>query len=162
MISQAKALALKLHGEQRYGNKPYVAHLEAVVGVLVNFGFTSEEWLSAAYLHDVIEDCAKEITDKYMLREEIRNEFGSTVSNLVWAVTGVGHNRKTHNADITEKIATYPDAAILKLADRVANVEAGDEAYHAMYLKELATFEQTIRSHVPAEMWDRLLRAFQV
>ena len=52
----AKAFAIKAHGEQRYGDLLYAAHLAAVEEVLLRFGFRDEALLNAAWLHDVVED----------------------------------------------------------------------------------------------------------
>lgn len=149
-----------------WGGESYMdAHLRKVVAVILHFseellafGVTREELdalIRAAYLHDTVED-----TDATI--RLIARKFGRLVAKLVWAVTGVGDTRKIRNADMQRKIKKYVLAAILKLADRIANVEGSTEGtkHREMYYRELASFETYIRPHVPAAMWDRLIAAF--
>lgn len=166
MIEEAKQFALVCHGRQMYGDKPYVHHLQAVVNVLGDFRNHIEVYtdsddydrfdrlVAAAWLHDTVEDTPASI-------EHIQVRFGHSVANLVWAVTGIGSNRKERNAEIYRKIEMYPRAAVLKLADRIANVEASEtySSHRSMYLKEQKEFEAVVRRHVPESMWARLDRA---
>jgi len=153
-----KAAAIAAHGDQRYGNKPYWRHLQDVEDVLKDFGFVSSDYQAAAWLHDVVEDTAITIDD-------IHNQFGKEVSRLVWAVTGEGHNRRARQASIMKKLHNTKEACPLKLADRIANLEAAVQEGNvqgkfAMYHKEQAEFAKVVQKHVPAEMWDRLVRLF--
>lgn len=151
-VQQAREFAIAAHGEQRYGDKPYESHLAAVVQIMDDFGLPAE-FKVAGWLHDVIEDTEATVAD-------ISEAFGDRVARLVWAVTG-GGDRESHVASIHRKIAAYPDAAVVKLADRIANVEScrrGDR-HSLRYSREHATFEATIRQHVPAVMWKRYVQA---
>lgn len=151
---EAREFAVAAHGEQRYGDNPYETHLTAVVRNLEDFGF-SEEYKAAGWLHDVIEDTDRSIGD-------ISATFGARVAQLVWAVTG-GGDRASHIASIHAKIATYPDAAVVKLADRIANLEAccrGDK-HSIRYNREHDDFAAAVRSHVPIGMWARYLKALK-
>lgn len=153
------AAALHAGEGQLYGGKPYgEAHLAKVEQVLLDFGYTSMTWRRAAWLHDVIEDCLKHLTPAERL-EIVRERYGERVSELVWAVSGIGPNRKARNADIYAKIAADPEAAILKVADRIVNVEQtiADRSPHiGMYLKEAEEFEVKVARHAPAAMRTRL------
>lgn len=154
-----KAAAIAAHGMQRYGDKPYWRHLQDVEDVLKDYGFTSSDYQAAAWLHDAIEDTATTY-------EDIATNFGNEVAVLVFAVTGVGHNRKTRQASIMKKLHNTKAACPLKLADRIANLEAAIEEGNSqgkfsMYYREQADFERVVRRHVPEEMWDRLERAFE-
>ena len=150
--ARAREFAIERHGTQRYGDRPYADHLTQVVAVLIDFGF-SGPYLCAAWLHDVLEDTPTTL-------EEIRREFGPEVAKLVDAVSG-GGDRQNHIASIYKKIGAYPDAAYVKLADRVANVEAcrlGDK--HALrYLREHESFAAAVRPFVQCEMWNRYEKA---
>ena len=153
-----KKAAIAAHGDQKYGKLPYWRHLQDVEEVLADYGFTSVEYQAAAWLHDTVEDTATSIDD-------IFNHFGPEVSKLVWAVTGVGHNRKTRQASILKKLHNTKAACPLKLADRIANLESAikegnSSGKFAMYHKENEAFEKVVRKHVPEEMWNRLERAF--
>lgn len=154
----AEAVARHWHGRQRYGNgRPYPdEHLAFVVQVLRDCGFGDDEDLIAAgWLHDILED-----TD--FSSPEFLRIFGREVFVLVDACSGFGKNRAERNARIYRLIQETPRAAIVKLADRIANVEASapGSGYRSMYWKEIDGFDQAIRPHVPDRMWARMLRGF--
>ena len=119
---KARNLALEKHKNQRYGIYPYEVHLTNVVSVLLHFGFTFEEdelIISAAWLHDIIEDTA--IDEAY-----VSTHFGEEICEIVSAVSNHRDeaNTKLENKRITfSKIAINEKAIIVKLADRIANVE---------------------------------------
>ncbi|UTC29655.1 GTP pyrophosphokinase [Bajunvirus bajun] len=161
--------AAEAHGDQQYAGLPYSYHLEKVEGILKEFGFTGEDWIAAARLHDVIEDTMKDLTPEER-REIVRKKFGADVTLLVWAVSGIGPNRKARNESIYAKLAEYPRACTLKVADRIANVEASVKdpgtgqvniGMAKMYLKERARFREVCRNHVIKPLWDRLERAYE-
>jgi guanosine-3',5'-bis(diphosphate) 3'-pyrophosphohydrolase len=150
--------AAEKHEGQRYGERPYTVHLAAVREVLRWAGFADGHPLATAgWLHDVIED-----TDA--TREEVAARFGEEVAGLVWAVTGVGKNRKERNESAYAKIRACPDAATLKLADRIANVEASAEVPEklAMYRKEWPAFRDALQGLGLPSLWDRLRAALGV
>ena len=153
-IPNAETFARSAHDGQRYGGKPYVWHLEAVVQVLRDAGY-ADEYLAAGWLHDVSEDVGVSIST-------LRRYFGDRVADLVKACTGVGRNRKERNACIYDRIASYPDAAVVKVADRIANVEAAQRgSSHAeMYLKEAIAFHENVAVHAPESLRRRLNRAY--
>ena len=153
-----REFAARKHANQRYGDQPYTVHLAAVREVLRDMGVLDNEPLAiAAWLHDTIEDT--ETT-----REEIEEHFGEEVVSLVWAVTGVGKNRKERNTNAYEKIRAYPLAATLKLADRIANVEASAHVPDklAMYRKEWPSFREALQGMGDARLWERLGKALGV
>lgn len=149
-IDLAKDFAVTAHGDQLYGELPYVHHLASVVDVLADYT-ASEELLAAGWLHDVLEDTP-------VSRAEIEGAFGRLVSSVVWACTGVGFNRATRNASIYQKIALFPHAAIVKCADRIANVEHSKPGskHRMMYARENQSFGSVIQPLVPPAMWQRL------
>ena len=118
-VLAARAFAERAHGDQRYGAAPYVAHLDAVAGVLLRFRpDEDEELLAAAYLHDVVEDTAVTLP-------ELQEAFGYRVAELVHAVTSEpGETRKERHGKTWPKVVETEGALRLKLADRIANVEA--------------------------------------
>lgn len=149
----ARAFAAAAHRAQKYGDQPYTVHLSAVREVLHGFGFRGDI-LTAAWLHDVVEDTPTQVGT-------LDSAFGRNVADLVWAVSGFGVNRKERNANAYAKIRELPEAAILKLADRIANVEASrtDPTRLAMYRKEQPGFEQALKGLGDARMWARLRTA---
>jgi (p)ppGpp synthase/HD superfamily hydrolase len=151
--AKARRLAEERHAGQRYGDQPYTVHLTAVRAVLASFGHGGDLGV-AAWLHDAVEDTAT-------TREEIAVEFCAEVAALVWAVTGVGRSRKQRNASAYEKIRSHPPAAILKLADRIANAEASRDQPDKlrMYRSEQEGFEQALAGLGDERMWARLRAA---
>jgi len=155
MQDRARSFAVSAHGDQIYGeDQPYERHLEAVVEVIRSWT-DDPELVSAAWLHDTLEDTATAFA-------ELADEFSPRVANLVWAVTAEGDVRTEKMAAIYRKIEACPDAALVKLADRIANVEAAPlgSRHRQRYAGERTGFEKAIRPFVPASAWDRLDRAY--
>lgn len=151
-IWEARDFAIKAHGNQLYGGEPYGVHLFAVVSVARDFGCTNAQW-KAAFLHDVLEDTAA-------TSDQILDLFGEDVLRIVYACTGEGEERRDRVACIYRRIAEHPPAALVKLADRIANVEAATPGGHhwRRYKSEQPDFRAVIRPHVPEAMWQRLER----
>lgn len=116
IVHRAKVLASKLHANQRYGVHPYIVHLAAVARKVEQAG-GSPELIAAAWLHDSLEDTP-------ITQDELRAQFGNTVADVVWAVTGEGKNRKEKLASVIGKIANTPGADLVKSADRLCNTQA--------------------------------------
>lgn len=153
-IYEARNFAMNAHGDQKYDGQPYGVHLFAVAQVARDFNCSIAQW-KAAFLHDVLEDTAA-------TSDEILDLFGDEVLSIVYACTGEGESRYERNQSIYAKITAYPEAALVKLADRIANVEAsvrGDQHW-TRYNGEMDDFRAIVRQHVPPEMWERLERAF--
>lgn len=140
-IDLAIEMALAAHGNQRYGEVPYKKHLEHVQDVLKRFGFSNEEDLViACWLHDTLED-----TDlKY---EAVQKIFGEGVADTVFRVTDEpGCDRTERKTKTYPKIRGHRAATIVKLCDRVANVEASKSApkHFEKYKKEHPSFQKGI------------------
>lgn len=151
---RAREYAVKAHREQQYGTRPYHFHLDAVVEVLRRFGHCDRETVAAGYLHDVLED-----TDA--TRDALAREFGDGVAAVVDACTdGDGANRKERKERPYRLIPRTPGALLVKLADRIANVEASVASNWSllkMYRKEHREFERRLRGPTAAEpMWTHL------
>lgn len=117
-VRAARSFALEAHADQRYGDEPYQVHLAAAVAVLRRFGVSDPDLLSAAWCHDTLEDTTA-------TREGLEGAIGARAAELVWRVTNeAGHSRSERNAATYPKLVADPDAVLVKLADRVANVEA--------------------------------------
>lgn len=156
--------ARRRHRFQRYGGGPYESHLIRVKEILVEFGFDDFRWCAAGLLHDTIEDTGT-------TRGEIEERFDSSiwsgplVSELVWAATGIGATRRERQNDIRRKLRTFPEACPLKVADRIANVEASlasdGKAFARMYLAEAEQFDEIASADtVPSAMRSRLVVAY--
>jgi hypothetical protein len=81
---------------------------------------------------------------------------------MVWACSGIGRNREIRNATIYAKISMMPAAALIKTADRIANVENAEigSSHAEMYLKERTAFYANVAHYVvdDYEMPDLLAR----
>jgi (p)ppGpp synthase/HD superfamily hydrolase len=169
----ARDLALKLHAGQTYGGGngalPYSFHLAAVVGVLARFGcgdvvgVVDVALFIAAWLHDTLEDTAA--TDGTLRAGLAPRGLGwhtpmehaaiHRAVTLVHAVTdptgedGEKLSRREKLALVIAQVqAAGPDAVTLKLADRIANVEAsvlGASPLLAMYQQEYPAFREGLR-----------------
>lgn len=151
-VQAAKKFAELIHQDQRYGHEPYLVHLQDVVDVLlIEFGVTDKDELSAAFLHDSIEDTGVKV-------ETIADLFGARTAELVEAVsdeqinkaTGQPYkNRKERKAATYPKIKSTPGATPIKLADRIANLRHAIQANNApmfyMYKKEQPEFMKALR-----------------
>jgi guanosine-3',5'-bis(diphosphate) 3'-pyrophosphohydrolase len=160
MIKKARAFALKAHNVQVYGDiYSYFKHAEDVYKILLRFGFTEDkdlDLLVASFLHDVIEDTCYSYND-------LKKEFNINIAEIVYCVTDeLGKNRKEKKEKTLPKIRSNPKAVILKVADRMANVEFGlsEGSRHVdMYRKEYRDFVYQLRIHRQVdEMWEHLER----
>lgn len=145
----------RYHQDQMYGESPYVHHLSAVDQVLQPWYDEAHPLRIASWLHDAIEDGDALFMD-------LEKMFGPIVANLVYCVTNeAGINHKERAIKTYPKIAGCPDAIVLKLADRIANVEHSIStfSYHGlMYVKEHPGFRKALFNDEHA--WD--LRVFDL
>jgi|AntDeeMinimDraft_6_1070357.scaffolds.fasta_scaffold10908_2 (p)ppGpp synthase/HD superfamily hydrolase len=142
VLQRAKDFATEAHKGQKYGDSPYTYHLVQVTNVLSRFGFEQEHLHAAAWLHDVVEDTEATLQD-------VKTIGGSKVEEIVARVTDQpGKNRRERKAKTYPQIAECVDATIIKLADRVANVEnciqKGNRGLLSMYIQEHAFFRDTL------------------
>ena len=123
LIDRAFAVADKAHsGVKRRSGEPYITHPLNVASLLGELGLDSES-ISAALLHDVVEDT--EIT-----KGEIESQFGEEVANLVDGVTKLGQitfsTMEEQQAENLRKmlLAMSQDirVMIIKLCDRLHNM----------------------------------------
>jgi len=159
-VARARDLALVAHGSQQYGDQPYRVHLEAVLSVLSRFGVEDEAILAAGWLHDVLED------NRSVCRIDLERSFPEAVVAIVDACTdGEGESRDERKKRSLGLIPQTHNAIVVKLADRIANVEASvqgnDEGKLAMYRGEHGKFSRTLRASpsdraFAAAMWDHL------
>jgi len=165
IVAKARLFAQMAHGSQQYGTVgPYSVHLEDVERVLAQYT-QSDDLKAAAWLHDVIEDTEYKSLEGH--------GFPDYVVELVQAVTDEpGKNRKERKAATYKKIIDVPDAVVLKLADRIANVEAcrknnNNPNLLAMYRSEHPAFLAALRDAPVTRvkdirvMWDRLITALR-
>lgn len=150
--------ARSFHEGQAHGHRPFIQHVSEVVGVLKRFGADTEDLLVAAWLHDVVEDTPATL-------DHVEEHFGSRIRELVDALTdvtreelldalpeeeklGAQFNRAARKSATLLKTAACPGARIVKLADRIANVEytiaSGEKKFLRMYQQEREEFERML------------------
>lgn len=115
LIERARRVAEKAHegAYRKKTNIPYVTHPFRVAGRVALAG-GSPAAIAAAYLHDVVEDTDYDISD-----------FPDEVLEIVALVTR--DKRIESKADFIKRTfaSGNKDAALVKLADRIDNVEEG-------------------------------------
>jgi len=148
---EARMVAVLAHSNQRYDEIfPYEKHLDDVVDSLKRCGF-SGKYIIAGYLHDTIEDDA-------LSNNKIKKHFGLEVAEMVYCVTDeLGRNRKKKKAKTLPKTASNSQAIVIKLADRIANMEHGGKL--DMYAEEHDEFKGALYHNTPDDakvMWDHI------
>lgn len=130
MIKRALSVATSAHaGQMRKSGEPYIIHPVAVAAYVAEQGYDAET-VTAALLHDVVEDTPVTL-------DEIRQQFGDSVAQLVDGVTKLGEvgygsdpggsdARKASSTENMRKLflAMTEDlrVIIIKLADRRHNM----------------------------------------
>jgi len=121
LLLRALAFAAHKHRDQRRKDaeaSPYINHPIALAEVLAREGgVTDIEVLAAALLHDTIEDTAT-------TTEELREQFGARIADLVGEVTD---DQALPKADrkrlqIERAPALSRGARLVKLADKICNL----------------------------------------
>lgn len=125
LIERALDLAISAHCDQRrkLSGTPYVSHPIMVAWTLLQAGFTDENWLAAALLHDVIEDTA-------VTREELAQQFPAAVIAIVDEVseqkldaTGQKRSWSARKQDHLEQIrGASAGGRAVTLADKLHNL----------------------------------------
>ena len=134
----ALAFATHWHGDQRRpAGEPYVEHLQEATAFLTRgAGVTDPDLLTAAVLHDVVEDTPCTLA-------EVSSTFGTRVASLVDWVTKAD-DREAYLA----RLRTAPeDAVLVKLADRASNVQRLHT--HPRPEKQKKYYAETVRTIVP-------------
>ena len=125
VILRAFKLAHDAHeGQYRASGRPYITHPCVVCDILIDLGFDVAT-LCAALLHDTVEDT-------YVTDQQLRNEFGDEIANLVQGVTKLDKlqfaSKEEEQAENIRKMffAMAKDirVIIIKLADRLHNMRS--------------------------------------
>jgi (p)ppGpp synthase/HD superfamily hydrolase len=156
-VGIAREAAVRLYAGRLYGERPYWEHLAAVVAVLLRFGFDDPVLIAAAWLHDALEDGVASFAELVALG------LPPGVIAIIVAVSDEpGANRRERKRRTYPKIAALRRAVIVKLADRIANVEAALKK--AMYAREHGVFRAALyrpehQLEGPWEYLDRIIRS---
>ena len=123
LLEKAFAFAARAHeGQTRRSGEPFIEHPFAVATILAELHL-DEETLTAALLHDVVEDTGVDT-------DTVRAEFGDEVAKLVDGVTKLTRiqfqSREHAEAENYRKMivamAQDPRVILIKLADRLHNM----------------------------------------
>lgn len=140
-VQEALYMAISAHSCQPYDDKPYYHHILYVEKVLKSFGFYETEILVAGMLHDAVEDGDLSL-------KAIARKFGDEVAQIVYCVTDeLGFSRQEIKAKTYPKIRNKKKPTIVKLADRIANVEYGiltKSEKPTMYKEEFVEFRRML------------------
>ena len=142
MINKAIQFAVTAHaGQFRKGTTtPFILHpLE--VGVIVSTLTSDEEIISAAILHDTVEDCPN------ISVEDIRREFGDRVASMVDCESEdkskTWLERKTHTIEYLKQNANK-EVSYIAMGDKLANIrslvrdyeQVGEELWNRFNMKD--------------------------
>jgi (p)ppGpp synthase/HD superfamily hydrolase len=146
-VHKARNFAIKFHGDQKYGNYPYSDHLDMVVNNLYMYEYYNFPYYEAGFLHDILEDTL-------CTEQELIDNFGEQVYGIVFACTGRGINRKEKQNSIIRKLQLNPQAVPVKMADRLANIQAGSK--NDMYAKEMPIYSELFLNCNPKMYYEML------
>lgn len=119
--------ALRHRGQLRKGEDrtPYINHPIQVAGLLANYaGETDPVLLSAAILHDVVEDTVNSVEERDNLIRQISQEFGEEVLSITLEVTDDKTLKKQDRKRLQIENASHKSdkAKKLKIADKIMNL----------------------------------------
>jgi (p)ppGpp synthase/HD superfamily hydrolase len=154
----AREFAIRAHSDQKYGDEPYIVHLDEVNEIVTNDGFGTI-FQAVAYCHDIMEDTSTTYWD-------IQNAFGTNVANCVDMLTDFNDPtkrlyRRERKRMTYEKIRWMPNTPqyepvlVVKAADRLANIRRGGK--NDMYYREHDLFKLIYhRRGLVDSMWDEM------
>ncbi len=114
-------LAYSAHAGQKYGEHPYIYHLEMVASAIPWLDTADVTQFSimkaAALLHDVIEDTP-------ITREQVAEECGKEVADIVWELTNRPEevNDKSRDLEFARLSGISLSAKIIKATDLACNM----------------------------------------
>lgn len=158
MYLRAREFAKKAHGEQKYGERNYSHHLQQVDKIVNDFAHLLKENAilkikTCAWLHDIIEDT--EIT-----KSDLEKEFNSTIAGIVYKVS----NNKKSNEIPYKKICNCNNAKLIKLFDRLANMEncciTKSTRHIKKYVEQYPQLKEYLYMSKYDELWQRLEKAY--
>jgi len=149
MIRQAFDLAVEAHAPQRRKttNEPYIYHPIAVAKIVADEIGLGAVSITAALLHDVVEDTEYTLVD-------IEQLFGETIARIVDGLTKISHVKKEKDVSMQAEnfrkmlLTLHDDVRVIliKIADRLHNMQTME----GMPLKnQLKTSSETLFIYAP-------------
>ena len=143
-LTYATAAHAAVGQRRKYTHEPYIVHPIRVANTVDSYGGT-DDMISAAYLHDVVEDTRITI-------EDINDMFGSVVAVIVDGLTDVSvpedGNRAVRKAMDRQHSADATWAAqFVKCADIIDNahdIGANDPSFNVVYRKEMVALLEVL------------------
>jgi (p)ppGpp synthase/HD superfamily hydrolase len=154
LVERARVFATAAHAavgqKRKYTGEPYIVHPTEVAAIVAEAGGT-DEMVAAAFLHDVVEDTGVTL-------EDLQNEFGPDVANLVSWLTDVSRpedgNRRVRKAIDRAHSAEAPaEAQTVKVADLISNsttILKFDPGFAKVYLEEKRQLLEVLTKADPA------------
>lgn len=173
IIERAKEFATKAHASidqrRKYTNEPYIVH-PTNVAYLVSLATDNESAIAAAWLHDVLEDVGRHLTD------EIIKIFGEEIYLMVFALTDILTKEDCNRAErkrIERGILgiSSPFVQTVKLADIIDNtidIVKYDQNFAKVFLREvelllpLLSDGDAVLWHMAQSIIDRNLEKFGI
>jgi (p)ppGpp synthase/HD superfamily hydrolase len=157
-LNKIKQRAIFLHSNQKYGIYPYEIHLFNVVNVLARYILPNKDnfnLFAGAWLHDVMEDTS-------ISKQKFIESFGEKLFKIVWCLTdGENGDYNQRKEEMYKKLINNQDSIIIKLADRIANVEFSlinsDEKKLNKYIEQNEHLNEILYNKVETELGVELL-----
>lgn len=157
MARDARDFAIVSHGEQMWGEYPYIVHYDRVAGKLAEHGYTTDEWQVPARVHDIVEDTAVGL-------EEVARRYGQAAADRVDTVSAFGETRQLRHAMLCAKLTRRPKDAPLKCADRIINLRLCAQNKNVrlgtVYLDEAQDLDPLFHGNIAWTMWLDLQDAY--
>ena len=136
LIEKAYRIANEAHREQvRKSGEPYIIHPLYVAIILADLEM-DKETIAAGILHDVVEDTI-------MTRQEIEDEFGVDVANLVDGVTKLGKLEYAGGDKLEEQAENLRKMFLAMAKDiRVIMIKLADRLHNMRTLKHMPAAKQ--------------------
>lgn len=156
MTNKERALlvAERAHQNQSYDIYPYMYHVKKVAKLAEELGY-DESIIISCILHDTMEDGRLSYND-------IKKSFGKEVAEIVYLVTDEkGRNRKEKHQKTYPLIATNWKAVVVKICDRIANMEHSyynNDNLFLMYYNESKEFKDILytKDNETYRVWEKL------
>lgn len=153
LVHEAREFALAAHGDQQYEGRPYIFHLDAVVGLLEGYGGLVR---AVGYLHDVLEDTE-------VSAFAIEQKFGTLVRDAVELCTDPEAPTRAARKELANRKFSASSnllGLLAKTADRLANLihaQQNNSRIFAKYKAEHDAFRSAVyRKGMCDALWARI------